>query len=260
MGHEIEAIILGLIQGLTEWFPISSSGHLRLARILLGLELTPFFDVILHVDTLLVTIIFFRKDVDEILKALIKFDFNSYHGKLICLIILGSLPTLFTSLIIYSFLEKFFNNSMLIAAAFILTGLTVYLSKSGKREKDYVDYVSALIIGLVQGFSIVPGLSRSGLTMAAALLLGIKDREAFRFSFLLSIPAILGALTLTLYAQSSPLLLANMGYFDLLIGSVTSIIIGYFSIRTLKNLLPKFYMFSFYTIFLGLFIIVMDFL
>ena len=258
MGHEIESIILGLIQGLTEWFPVSSSGHLRLARILLGLELPMLFDVILHVGTLLVTIIFFRRDVEGILGALIKFDFKSYYGRLMQLIILGSLSTLPTSLATYMVLGKFFSNLTLIAAAFILTGLIVYFSKTGKKEKDHVDYRSAIVIGLAQGFSIVPGLSRSGLTIATALLLGVKHEEAFRFSFLLSIPAVLGALTLALCTQSGIPSSSNVGCLDLLIGGMASMIVGYFSIKALRDLLHKFYMFSLYPISLGLLIIAIE--
>lgn len=260
MGHEIESMILGLIQGLTEWFPISSSGHLRLARILLGLEFPLLFDVTLHVGTLLVTVIFFRRDMKGMVRALIKLDFKSCYGRLMELIVLGSLSTILTSLVTYTLLGKFFSNLTLIAGAFIFSGLIVYLSKTGRKERNNVDYRSAIIIGLAQGLSILPGLSRSGLTIAAALLLSIKHEEAFRFSFLLSIPAILGALTLTLYTQSNLLFSANLEYFDLLIGGITSMIVGYFSIKALKAFLHKFYMFSFYSISLGLLIIAVELL
>ncbi len=260
MEQEIEIIVLSLIQGLTEWLPISSTGHIRLAEHFLGLKLPLLFDAVLHLGTLLVTIFFFRDDVKKILMALIKLDFKSNEGRMIKTIIIGSFPTMLIGLMVSSFLEEIFNSILHIAFSFIFSGLIVYLSKIGRDKKEHVDWKSAIIIGVAQGLSTIPGLSRSGLTIATALILGIKRDEAFKFSFLLSIPAILGALTLTAYLQLGAPPPAGVKSFNLLIGFLISMIVGYMSIKILKRVIRKFHMFALYSLPLGFSIIAAEFL
>lgn len=260
MEQEIEIIVLSLIQGLTEWLPISSTGHIRLAEHFFGLKLPLLFDAVLHVGTLLVTIIFFKDDIKGILMALIKLDFKSNEGRMIKMIIIGSFPTMLIGLVVSRFLEEIFSSILPIAFSFIFSGLTVYLSKIGREKKKYVDWKSAVIIGIAQGLSTIPGLSRSGLTIATALILGIKRDEAFKFSFLLSIPAILGALMLTAHAQFGTPPAAGVKLFNLLIGFLISMVVGYMSIRALKRIIRRFHMFAFYSLLLGFSIIVVEFL
>jgi undecaprenyl-diphosphatase len=257
---EIEIIILGLIQGLTEWLPISSTGHMKLAEYFLGLKLPLLFYVVLHIGTLLVTVIFFREDIKRILIALIKLDFKSNDGTMAQMIIIGSFPTMLIGLLVSSFSEEIFSNILLIAVSFIFSGLMVYISKIGKERKKRVDWKSAILIGIAQGFSTMPGLSRSGLTIATALILGIKRDEAFKFSFLLSIPSIFGALTLTIYTRSGVLLLAEVESFDLLVGTLISMIVGYMSIKILRRVIRKFHMFALYSLLLGSSIVIFEFL
>ena len=255
----LEIILLGIIQGLSEWLPISSTGHLKLAELLLGLELPLIFDVTLHAGTLIVTVIFFRADIKKILAALIRLDFKSREGALIPRIIAGSMLTAIIGFVITVLLENRFNGLLALASAFIISGLLVYLSKMGRCRKDYVDYKSAIIIGMVQGFSIIPGLSRSGLTIATALLLGIKREEAFRFSFILSIPAITGALLQIFLMQLSVLLAAGVELLDLFAGVLVAMLVGYASLKILRSLLHKFHLFSFYSLFLGVLLILLSF-
>jgi undecaprenyl-diphosphatase len=244
----IQTIILGIIQGLTEWLPISSTGHLRLTEHFLGLEVPILFDVLLHVGTLMVTLLFFRKDIKNILAALGRWDFKTENGKLIPLIIVGTVPTALIGVIFGNAIEAFFSNLLPIAGAFIICGIVLYSSKIGSERKESISYLEALVIGTAQGIAIIPGISRSGLTIAVALLLGAKREKAFRFSFLLSVPAIIGALGLTLYEQHEALALVGAGWTEILVGVAVSMVVGYFALNLLRKIVAhkKFYFFAFY--------------
>jgi undecaprenyl-diphosphatase len=244
----IQTIILGLIQGLTEWLPISSTGHLRLTEHFLDLKVPILFDVLLHAGTLIVTLLFFHKDIKNILVALGKRDFKTENGKLIPLIIVGTIPTALIGLIFGNAIEALFSNLLPIAGAFVICGVVLYSSKIGNEKKESIGYLEALVIGTAQGIAIIPGISRSGLTIAVALLLGTKREKAFKFSFLLSVPAIIGALGLTLYEQHAALVLAGVGWTEILVGVVVSMVVGYFALNLLRKIIAhkKFYFFAFY--------------
>jgi undecaprenyl-diphosphatase len=244
----MQTIILGLIQGLTEWLPISSTGHLRLAEHFLNLNVPILFDVLLHGGTLIVTLLFFHKDIKNILVALAKWDFKTENGKLIPLIIVGTIPTALIGVIFGNAIEALFSNLLPIAGAFAICGVVLYSSKIGNDSNDSIGYLEALAIGTAQGIAIIPGLSRSGLTIAVALLLGIKREKAFKFSFLLSVPAIIGALGLTFYTQHDALAFAGVDWTEILAGIAVSMIIGYFALRLLRKIVAdkKFYFFAFY--------------
>jgi undecaprenyl-diphosphatase len=244
----MQTIILGLIQGLTEWLPISSTGHLRLTEHFLNLNVPILFDVLLHGGTLIVTLLFFRKDIKNILIALAKRDFKSENGKLIPLIIVGTIPTALIGVIFGNAIEALFSNLLPIAGAFVICGVALYSSKIGNERKDSIGYLEALAIGTAQGIAIIPGLSRSGLTIAVALLLGIKREKAFKFSFLLSVPAIIGALGLTFYTQHDALAFAGVDWTEILVGIAVSTVVGYFALRLLRKIVAdkKFYFFAFY--------------
>ena len=249
----IQAIILGFIQGVTEWLPISSTGHLRITEQLLGLTLPLLFDVTLHMGTLAVILLFFRKDVKLILAALAKADFRSENGKLIPLIIVGTVPTALIGLVFSNTIETYFSSYLPIAGAFITCGVVLYLSKTGREQKENVTYMAALAIGTAQGIALIPGLSRSGLTIATALMLGVRREKAFKFSFLLSVPAVIGALGLTLYEQHEVLTLVGVGWTEILVGITVSIVVSYFALKLLWKALAgkKFYLFAFYCWLIG---------
>jgi undecaprenyl-diphosphatase len=244
----IQTIILGLIQGLTEWLPVSSTGHLRLTEHFSGLKVPILFDVLLHMGTLMVTLLFFRKDIKNILGALAKWDFKTENGKLIPLIIVGTIPTALIGVIFGNAVEALFSNLLPIAGAFVICGVVLYCSKIGNERKESIGYLEALAIGTAQGIAIIPGISRSGLTIAVALLLGTKREKAFKFSFLLSVPAIVGALGLTLYEQHEALALAGVGWTEILVGVAVSMVVGYFALNLLRKIIAnkKFYLFAFY--------------
>jgi undecaprenyl-diphosphatase len=249
----IQAIILGLIQGVTEWLPISSTGHLRITEQLLGLTLPLLFDVTLHVGTLIIILFFFRKDIKLVLMALVKGDFKSENGKLIPLIIVGTVPTALIGVVFGGTIETYFNGFLPIAGAFLTCGVVLYASKAGNEQKEHVTYIAALVVGAAQGAALVPGLSRSGLTIATALMLGLRREKAFKFSFLLSVPAVIGALGLTLYEQHAALTLVGVGWTEILVGIGVSMVVSYFALKLLWKALAgrKFYLFAFYCWLMG---------
>jgi undecaprenyl-diphosphatase len=249
----IQAVILGFIQGVTEWLPISSTGHLRITEQLLGLSLPLLFDVTLHVGTLAVILLFFRNDIKNILIALAKRDFKSENGKLIPLIIVGTAPTALIGGVFSNTIETVFSEGLLlIAGAFLTCGVVLYLSRTGREQKN-ITYLAALTIGTAQGVALIPGLSRSGLTIATALLLGVRREKAFKFSFLLSVPSVIGALGLTLFDQCGMLTLVGVGWTEILVGIAVSIVVSYFALKLLWNTLAgkKFYLFAFYCWLIG---------
>ena len=197
----LQSIILGLIQGTTEWLPISSTGHLRIAEYFFGLSVPLLFDVVLHAGTLLVTLIYFRSAIKNVLLALWHKDFHSEYGRLIIPIIVGSIPTAIIAVLIGEELNAYFNTLPLLAAGFIAGGVVLLASKFSAERKDTISFTTALLIGVMQGLSIIPAVSRSGLTIAFMLLLGVKRDLAFKFRSLYS--AIIGALGLTLYQEHS---------------------------------------------------------
>jgi undecaprenyl-diphosphatase len=244
----LQTIILGLIQGVTEWLPVSSTGHLRLTEHFFNLKLPILFDGLLHAGTLAVTLFFFRKDIKNILVALARRELKTENGKLIPLILVGTVPTVLIGLVFGNAIEAFFSDLMPIAGAFVICGVALYSSKIGSESKSGIGYLEALVIGTAQGIAIVPGLSRSGLTIAVALLLGVKREKAFNFSFLLSVPAIIGALGLTFYTQHDALAFAGVYWTDIIAGVGISMIVGYFALKLLRRIVAdkKFYIFAFY--------------
>ena len=191
-----DAIVLGIIQGLTEFLPVSSSGHLELAKAILGAEGLPeeqlSFTVLLHFATALSTLVIFRKDILEILKGLLnKTDASSRHFS--AKIILSMVPAVFIGLNFESVIESFFSGQIiLVGSMLIVTAVLLFIADTSKNNLQAVSYGKALIIGLAQGIAILPGISRSGATIATALLLKVDKEKAARFSFLMVIPLILG--------------------------------------------------------------------
>jgi undecaprenyl-diphosphatase len=249
----IETIILGIIQGLTEWLPISSTGHLKLFENLLDMKVPILFDVILHAGTLIVVLVFFRKEISKILSALAHLDFETEHGKMVPLIIVGVVPTALIGLVFGWVIEGAFQTTLPIATAFLFCGIMLYSVKFGKEKTDSISYSAAIMMGIAQGIAIIPGISRSGATIAVALLLGIKREKAFKFSFLLSIPAILGALGYTGYAEFSELTSARLDYAEIVAGAIVAMLVGYFALKLLWKIIAKrkVHLFAFYCWMLG---------
>ncbi|RJS78719.1 undecaprenyl-diphosphate phosphatase [Candidatus Bathyarchaeota archaeon] len=248
MEQILKIILLGIVQGITEWLPISSTGHLKIFEHYLGLKTPILFDITLHIGTLIVVLIFFRKEVIEILKALAKLDFKTEYGQLIPLIIVGTIPTAVIGLIFGDLIEKSFQVIPPIAVAFTICGLILYPTKIMKEKKDEITYLDVILIGIAQGISIIPGISRSGITIATALLLGLKRDKAFKFSFLLSIPAIIGAFSLEFYKEHSQLTASGLSWTGILVGTVITMVVGYLTLKLLWKIITKrkFYLFAYY--------------
>jgi undecaprenyl-diphosphatase len=248
----IEALILAVVQGLTEWLPLSSSGHLVITQKLLELDPPLIFDVMLHVGTLIVVIIVFRKDIVDIIKAVAKRDFETEEGKLALLIIVGSVPIAVIGLFFHDVIESLFSNLLAVGVALIITGSVLIFSEKrvGKRKMGIPD---SLLVGLAQGAALIPGISRSGITVATGLLRKIGKATAFRYSFLLSVPAVLGATVM----ESRDIVMGNIDMAPLFLGATISMIVGYVSLKLLQRIImnEKFHLFAYYCWAVGIAII-----
>jgi undecaprenyl-diphosphatase len=249
----IQTLILGLIQGVSEWLPISSTAHLKLVGNFFNLTVTPLFNIILHLGTLVVLVFFFRKDIKNILPALVHRDFKSESGMLIPRIVVATIPTAIIAIMYDLFLQDSFGTVGIIAVTFLIGATLVYSTKFAKENVDELPYKMVLLMGVAQGFAIFPGLSRSGVTISAALLLGLKREKAFKFSFLLSIPAILGDFAVEAYTQRNSLSTVGVNGLDVVVGFIAAAVVGYFALKLVSRLVRgrKFYYFAFYTWALG---------
>jgi undecaprenyl-diphosphatase len=196
-----QSIFLGIVQGLTEFLPVSSSGHLVFFQSLFGLE-EPliFFDVMLHLGTLLAVVIYFRKDICEIVQGLgavlKKRHKNPPQVKLFLLIVLASIPTGLMGILFKDWFESFFSKPKWVGGMLLITGSVLWLTRWAKKEGKPLGrmrWFDAILIGIAQGIAIIPGISRSGATISVGLFCGLDRELSGKFSFLLSIPAILGA-------------------------------------------------------------------
>lgn len=191
----LEAIILGIIQGLTEFLPVSSSGHLEIAKAIFGNEQEDggiLMTVTLHAATALSTVVVFRKDIVEILTGLLSFKMN--EEMLFSLkIIVSMIPAAFIGLFFEDQIDALFNaNILLVGVMLLITGLLLFLADKAKHTEKKVGFKEAVIIGISQAIAILPGISRSGATISTSVLLGIDRERAARFSFLMVVPLILG--------------------------------------------------------------------
>ncbi len=192
----LEALILGLVQGLTEFLPVSSSGHLEITKVIFGDNSAPeesmLMTVVLHAATALSTIVIFRKDIAEIFKGLFQFRWNDEF--IFSLKIVASMiPAVFVGVLLESEIEQLFDKQIvLVGTMLIVTAILLYFADKAKNTTKNVGYGHAIIIGIAQAIAILPGVSRSGATISTSVLLGIDRAKAARFSFLMVVPLILG--------------------------------------------------------------------
>jgi undecaprenyl-diphosphatase len=217
----IEAIILGVVQGLTEFLPVSSSGHLELAKAILGDTSVPeeslTFTVVLHFATALSTLVIFRKEIIEICKGLFQFQWND-ECKFSLKIIISMLPAVIVGLLFEKELESFFGGKIgLVGCMLLLTALLLLLADKAKNTNKEVSIFNAVLIGISQAIAMLPGISRSGATISASVLLGVDRTRAAKFSFLMVVPLIFGkigkdVLSGDLNFQSSEIVPIAMGF------------------------------------------------
>ncbi|NIQ06586.1 MAG: undecaprenyl-diphosphate phosphatase, partial [Candidatus Korarchaeota archaeon] len=218
------------------------------------------FDVILHMGTLVVILMFFRKKIGRILSSAASLDFRSEYGSLVPLILVGTIPTVLIGGVFGRIIEDTFHYFTAIGFAFIFCGTVLHISKYKKTKTAKIGYSTAIAMGVAQGLAIIPGISRSGITIAVALLLGIKQSKAFEFSFLLSVPAILGALAYTTLTEFGELAATGLRWEETVMGVLLSMLIGYLALRLLRKALAKrkFHLFAFYCWILGVLLLVAD--
>jgi undecaprenyl-diphosphatase len=269
----LQAIVLGIVQGLTEWLPISSSGHLALVQLAMDLEIPIFYDVILHIGTLAGVFAIYRRDIAGILRSTVASGEGSSKRKsieeeggeevakypqgrrMLWLIILGTIPTGIIGLAFRSFFESSFYYPVSIAVGFIITGALVLVTGLLKPGQKKLSSADVILIGIGQGISIFSSISRSGATLSAGLFRGVEREQLVRYSFLLSIPAILGAAAIDVVAmdEQQKAQLASIGVESYMAGMIVSAAVGYASIRILIKLVikGKFYLFAFYCFAIG---------
>lgn len=192
----LDAIILGIIQGLTEFLPVSSSGHLELGKAILGdnsvQEESLLFTVVLHFATALSTIVVFRKDVWEIISGLFQLKWNE-ESQFSAKIIISMLPAVFVGLFFEQQLESFFGgNIRFVGFMLVITAVLLYFADKAKDTDKKVSFGNAFIVGISQAIAMLPGISRSGATISTSVLLGVDKSKAARFSFLMVVPLIFG--------------------------------------------------------------------
>lgn len=234
----LQAVLLGLVQGLTEFLPVSSSGHLVIVQNLLGIDIDMVtFDVFVHVGTLVAVFAAFWHDIWAILKK----PFCRFTG----LIIVACIPTGLMGLLLDDLFNRLFSSLLAVAGALIITGILLLLSDryDGNKTIEQMTVPDALVVGVLQGVAITPGLSRSGTTIFAALLRGLNRKDAARFSFIVSIPVILGAAVKELLDLGNTVVTGSYW-----LGAAVAAVSGYFAIRFFLRLLEKRNMkyFSFY--------------
>ncbi|MFC1496088.1 undecaprenyl-diphosphate phosphatase [Candidatus Margulisiibacteriota bacterium] len=247
-------LILGIVQGLTEFLPVSSSGHLVIFTKLLNLPTDLFFDALVHVATLLAVAIYFRKEILDLLKGFfagmiqviktraIRPALNeSIRFKIACWILVGTFATGVIGISFEDYFEGWFDSLFHVGCFLLLTGALILLAEwlgSGTKKEKGFTRMDALIIGAAQGCAIAPGLSRSGATISMALLRDLDRKLAARFSFLLSIPAILGAALFQLKDLIEELPY-SIPYVQYALGFVAAFVSGYWAIKIFMNLIQK---------------------
>jgi len=240
----LQALWLGIVQGLTEFLPVSSSGHLVLGKKILGVasEMPVTFEVVVHLGTLLATLIVFWRPVWEILSFLGRAATGKVKGslwadppcRLLVLLVLANIPAGVVGVLFNDFLESLFSNALLVAVALCVTGTALLATRWSRVRREGMENVSVgqgLIVGVAQAIAITPGISRSGATIATGLLCGMDREAAARFSFLLSMPAIAGAAVLK--ARDIEAAGAQIGWAPLLVGFVASFAVGLIALTIL---------------------------
>lgn len=251
----LQAVFLGIVQGITEWLPISSSGHLALLQNYLGMDVPVSFDVFIHVGTLLAVSIYFRGRINEIIRSVANLDFGSEPGKEFIYMVIAMIPTALIGFALKDFFESMFQNNAYLGLEFILNGFILYSATLVSPGKKELNEKSSFVVGIAQGLAVSPAVSRSGFTISAGLLQGIDPKKAARFSFLLSIPAILGASFFEL--KDSGIDLASETFLPYMAGAAVAAVVGYLSIKFLLKVIEerKFVYFAYYCWLIGILVI-----
>lgn len=250
-----QVLILSVVQGLTEFLPVSSSGHLVIFQKFFGLKPPVLFDVLLHVGTLGAIVFYFRRELAQILSGLAQKKKESVNT--LMLILIGTIPAVIVGILFQKQVELTFDSLKIVGMAFLITAVFLFstkLRKNQNRQFNQLKWQDAIFVGIFQGLAILPGISRSGSTIVSGFWRGLSRETAFIFSFYLAIPAILGALVL----KSSDLLIySQTELIQGLIGMIIAGIIGFFALRILEKTLKstRFFWFGIYCLVLGIIVL-----
>ena len=252
----VDAIILGVIQGLTEFLPVSSSGHLEIGREILNADLLAsenlLFTIILHFATAISTIIVFKDDIAKLIKGSIDNSINGNH-KYLFKIIISMIPAVLIGLFFEKEIEILFTgNITLVGSMLIITGILLLLTKISKEKRNQISYSHSFIVGLAQAFAIIPGISRSGATICTSLLLGNNKKQSAQFSFLMVIPLIFGKIIKDLFSDNIDF--NNIDYIVYIFGFISAFITGLFACKLMLKIVKNnnLNVFSAYCIILGI--------
>ncbi|RZP28719.1 undecaprenyl-diphosphate phosphatase [bacterium] len=245
----IDTLILAILQGLTEFLPISSSGHLVIGQKLLDIDLPGnAFEVVLHIGTLMSVVTVFRVELKTLL-----FNLNDSSNRYyISAITIGTIPALLVGLLLKDYISLIFDNIRFVSVSLVFTGVMLITSKFIIKRNVKLTLFIGIVIGLAQAVAIIPGISRSGTTICMGVLMGLSASEAAKFSFLLSIPVIIGAGLLTaMNIETIP-----FGLDIILLGILFSYLVGWISLKWLLTILRtgKLYWFGVYCLIIGLFV------
>lgn len=242
----LQALLLGLVQGLTEFLPVSSSGHLAIGKEILGVEATEdlMFEVTVHTATVLATIIVFRKQILELFKGLVKFKYND-ETDYIAKICVSMIPVGLVGVFLKDWVEELFSSFLVVGVALLVTAALLASSDwlAGKRAaavkeaRGGVTFLQAILVGIGQALAVIPGLSRSGTTISCGLLCGMKREKVAQFSFLMVIVPILGEAFLDLV--SGDIKSSTVGLLPLAIGFVSAFVSGLFACKFMIGIVKK---------------------
>ncbi|HNW57513.1 MAG TPA: undecaprenyl-diphosphate phosphatase [Bacteroidales bacterium] len=234
-----EAVILGLIQGLTEFLPVSSSGHLELGKFLFGIdpESNFYFSVAVHGATVLSTIVVLWKEILDLFKGFFKFRLNE-ETKYVIKIIISMIPVGITGLFLNDIIEEYFAGNMIsLGIQFIITALLLLMPLFIRPKEKQLGYVDSFIIGIAQAIAVLPAISRSGATIATGMMLGNKKSDIAKFSFIMVLIPIIGANLVEL--KSGNFSTEGTAFSVILIGFITAFVSGYFACKWMINLVKK---------------------
>ncbi|UYW02656.1 undecaprenyl-diphosphate phosphatase [Flavobacterium agricola] len=262
----IKAIIVGIVQGLTEFLPVSSSGHIVIAQEILGLKYEEdqnlMFAIILHFATALSTIVVFRKDILEIIKGLFQFKWNE-QTQFSLKIILSMIPAVIVGLFLKDTLEELFSNLRLVGFMLLITATLLYIADKAKSTGKDISYKDSIIIGLAQAVAaLLPGISRSGSTISTSIILSDDKAKAARFSFLMVLPLIIGAAAKEYLDASKAEAALTFDILPLACGFLAAFISGLFACKWMIEFVKKAKLkyFSIYCSIVGVFVILYTFL
>ena len=240
----LEAIILGIVQGLTEFLPVSSSGHIELVKSIFGAEIKEglLFTIVLHGATALSTIVVFRKDLLEILQGVLKFKWNE-ETKFAWYVLLSMIPAAAVGFLLDEHIETFFTGRIgLVALMLLVTGIILFISdRVNDKETSNLDNKKAIGMGLVQAIAILPGISRSGSTIVTGVLMGLKRTKAARFSFIMVLPLIGGVVAKKLldFFEQGESVQASVPIMEMSVGFLAAFVSGLFAIKWMIRLVEN---------------------